>query len=171
MLSWLCVKLCGKYAWCQSSVEYYNISFCTERSGSYSPVVRIRANELKPYLVGDSAYPLASWLQKPFPEATRDPEEIAFNKALSAARVESIVRFWHVEKSLADTRETARQQDFICKQDCYCLCCPSQLLSIKSRGLEWRWQWQPSRSRSRQQGRWCYKGWRWCVLREYIANA
>lgn len=29
----------------------------------------------------------ASWLQKPFPEATRDPEEIAFNKALSGARV------------------------------------------------------------------------------------
>ena len=51
------------------------------------PVVRIGANEIKPYLVGDSAYPLASWLQKPFPEATRDPEEIAFNKALSAARV------------------------------------------------------------------------------------
>ncbi|RMX50433.1 hypothetical protein pdam_00023935, partial [Pocillopora damicornis] len=36
---------------------------------------------------GDSAYPLASWLQKPFPEATRDPEEIAFNKALLGARV------------------------------------------------------------------------------------
>ncbi|PFX32619.1 putative nuclease HARBI1 [Stylophora pistillata] len=51
------------------------------------PVVRIGANEIKPYLVGDSAYPLASWLQKPFPEATRDPEEIAFNRALSAARV------------------------------------------------------------------------------------
>jgi len=51
------------------------------------PAVRIGANEIKPYLIGDSTYPLASWLQKPFPEATRDPEEIAFNKALSAARV------------------------------------------------------------------------------------
>ena len=51
------------------------------------PVVRIGANKIKPYLVGDSAYPLASWLQKPLPEATRDPEEIAFDKALSAARV------------------------------------------------------------------------------------
>ena len=51
------------------------------------PVVRIGANKIKPYLVGDSACPLASWLQKPLPEATRDPEEIAFNKALSAARV------------------------------------------------------------------------------------
>ena len=49
--------------------------------------MRIGANEIKPYLVGDSAYPLASWLQKPFPEATGDPQEIAFNKALSAARV------------------------------------------------------------------------------------
>ena len=51
------------------------------------PSVRIGANDIKPYLVGDSAYPLASWLQKPFPEATRDPEENAFNNALSAARV------------------------------------------------------------------------------------
>ena len=51
------------------------------------PAVRIRGNELKPYLVRDSAYPLASWLQKLFPEATRDPEEVAFNKALFAARV------------------------------------------------------------------------------------
>ena len=49
--------------------------------------MRIRANELKPYVVRDSAYPLASWLQKPFPEATRDPKEIAFNTAFSAARV------------------------------------------------------------------------------------
>ena len=49
--------------------------------------MRIRGNELKPYLVRDSAYPLASWLQKLFPEATRDPEEVAFNKGLFAARV------------------------------------------------------------------------------------
>ncbi|CAH3142216.1 unnamed protein product [Pocillopora meandrina] len=42
---------------------------------------------LKYWAGGDSAYPLASWLQKPFPEATRDPEEIAFNKALLGARV------------------------------------------------------------------------------------
>ena len=51
------------------------------------PVVRIDADEIKPYLVGDSAYPPASWLPMPFPCATRDPEVIAFNKALSATRV------------------------------------------------------------------------------------
>ena len=50
------------------------------------PFVQIGGNDIKPYLVGDSAYPLASWLQKPFPEA-RGPEEIAFDKALSGARV------------------------------------------------------------------------------------
>lgn len=50
------------------------------------PSVQIGGNDIKPYLVGDSAYPLASWLQKPFPEATRDPEEIAL-KALSGVRV------------------------------------------------------------------------------------
>ena len=49
--------------------------------------MQIGGNDIKPYLAGDSAYPLASWLRKPFPEATRDPEEIAFNKALSGARV------------------------------------------------------------------------------------
>ena len=32
------------------------------------PAVRIGANELKSFLVGDSAYPLASRLQKPFPK-------------------------------------------------------------------------------------------------------
>lgn len=44
--------------------------------------------------MGDSAYPLGLWLQKPFPEATRDWYEIAFNKELTAARVskECVVR-------------------------------------------------------------------------------
>ena len=51
------------------------------------PSVQIGGNDIKLNLIGDSAYPLASWLQKPFPEAMRDPEEIAFDKALSGARV------------------------------------------------------------------------------------
>lgn len=38
-------------------------------------------------LVGDSAYPLSPWLQKPYPEGTGDPAEIRFNKKLSFARV------------------------------------------------------------------------------------
>ena len=37
--------------------------------------------------VGDSAYPLGPWLQKPFPEATRDQNEISFNRELTAVRV------------------------------------------------------------------------------------
>lgn len=49
--------------------------------------MQIGCTDIKPYLVGESAYLLASWLQKPFPEATKDPEEIAFNTALSNARV------------------------------------------------------------------------------------
>lgn len=47
----------------------------------------IGTEEIQPYLVGDSAYPLSPWLQKPYPEGTRDPAEIRFNKELSAARV------------------------------------------------------------------------------------
>ena len=44
-------------------------------------------DEIQPYLVGDSTYPLPPWLQKPYPEGTRDPGEIRFNKVLSSARV------------------------------------------------------------------------------------
>lgn len=51
------------------------------------PLVDIGCNQIGPYLVGDSAYPLCPWLLKPFPEATRNPREIAFNKELSSARV------------------------------------------------------------------------------------
>ena len=53
----------------------------------HGPTVNIENQEIAPYLVGDSAYPLTQWLQKPYPEGTRDPEEKACNKALSSARV------------------------------------------------------------------------------------
>ena len=54
---------------------------------SAGPIHRIGPHEIQPYLVGDSAYPLSRWLQKPYPEGTRDPNEIRFNQQLSAARV------------------------------------------------------------------------------------
>ena len=44
------------------------------------PMYLIRADEIQPYLVGDSAYPLSPWLQKPYPEGIRGPGEIRFNK-------------------------------------------------------------------------------------------
>ena len=43
------------------------------------PMYLIRADEIQPYLAGDSGYPLSPWLQKPHPEGTRDPGEIRFN--------------------------------------------------------------------------------------------
>ena len=40
------------------------------------PPVSIGGNDIRPYLVGDSAYPLSNWLIKPFPERTNDPQKI-----------------------------------------------------------------------------------------------
>ena len=51
------------------------------------PVVDVDGHEIGPYLFGNSAYPSSPWLQKPFPEATRDRSEIQFNRELSSARV------------------------------------------------------------------------------------
>jgi len=51
------------------------------------PLYQIGNREIKPYLVGDSAYTISPWLQKPYPEGTRDPGEKAFNNQLSKARV------------------------------------------------------------------------------------
>ena len=51
------------------------------------PTVRVGGREIKPVLLGDSAYPLSTWLLKPYPESTNDPPEINFNKELSSGRV------------------------------------------------------------------------------------
>lgn len=51
------------------------------------PTVRVGRREIRPVLLGDSAYPLSTWLLKPYHEGTNDPEEINFNKELSRARV------------------------------------------------------------------------------------
>ena len=52
------------------------------------PIHRVDGSEIHPYLEVDSAYSLSPWLQKPFPEGTRDPDEIRFDQELSSAQVQ-----------------------------------------------------------------------------------
>lgn len=76
------------------------------------PVERIGITDIRPYLVGDSAYPISPWLMKPYPEATRDPGEITFNKELSSARVSIECAFgrlksrWRILQKRLDSRIT-----------------------------------------------------------------
>ena len=51
------------------------------------PIVNVNHHEIGPYFVGDSAYLISPWLQKPFPEAMKDRSEIKLNRELSSARV------------------------------------------------------------------------------------
>lgn len=62
------------------------------------PTTNVGGQEIRPYLVGDSAYPLSPWLIKPFPEGTQDPDEIHFNRELSAARVKVECAFGMLKK-------------------------------------------------------------------------
>ena len=48
--------------------------------------VKFGGRDVRPVLVGSSAYPLFPWLLKPYHESTDDPFEMNFNKQLSSAR-------------------------------------------------------------------------------------
>ena len=74
------------------------------------PIHMVDGNEIQPYLVGDSAYPLSPWLQKPFPEGTRDLDEIQLNEELSSARVQVECAFgilksrWRILMGMEESR-------------------------------------------------------------------
>lgn len=92
---------------CRCSDVYRNAE---RRNILTEPVVNIRGVEIGPYLVGDSAYTLSPWLIKPYPEGTRDPDEILFNKNLSSARVQVECAFgilkgrWRILQKRLDSR-------------------------------------------------------------------
>ena len=48
------------------------------------PPISVGGNDILPYLVGDSGYPLSNWLMKPFPREPMIPKR-EFNKELSSA--------------------------------------------------------------------------------------
>ena len=52
--------------------EIANCSYNAERGNILqAPVVTIGGRDIRPYLVGDSAYPQAPWLIKPFPRRNK----------------------------------------------------------------------------------------------------
>lgn len=51
------------------------------------PAVDVDGHEIRAYWLGDGAYLIFLWLQKPFLEATRDQSEIQFNQELFSGRV------------------------------------------------------------------------------------
>lgn len=94
---------------CRCSDVYRNAE---RRNILTEPVVStcIRGDEIGPYLVGDSAYTLSPWLIKPYPEGTRDPDKILFNKNLSSAQVQVECMFgilkgrWRILQKRLDSR-------------------------------------------------------------------
>ena len=84
-----CLWISWKYARCACTALEVGFSHEQSEGKLYTaPIVHVAGREITPYLVEDSAYPLSPWLMKPYPEGTRDPGEIAFNKELPSARVQ-----------------------------------------------------------------------------------
>ena len=46
--------------------------------------MRVGGREIRPVLLGDRAYPLSTWLLKPYHEGTNDPEEMTLTKNFQA---------------------------------------------------------------------------------------
>ena len=74
---------------CMTRVLWRSTLFRRAEQGDIltAPAKNVDGHEIRPYLVGDSTYPLSPWLMKPYPEGTRDPDKISFNRQLSSARV------------------------------------------------------------------------------------
>ena len=71
--------------------------------------VRIRGIDVYPFLVGDSAYPLNTWLMKPFPyNSTMSSEKKKFNYIVSRARIVTENAFG---RSKAQWRRLMKQND------------------------------------------------------------
>ena len=103
---------------------------CENNEIMQAPVMNV-----EPYLVGDSAYPLACWLQKGYPEGTNDPDEIAFNEELSAAR-EAVECAFGILKSRWRILRTQIGSDVALVSDIVIACAVRHIFCI-SVGDEW----------------------------------
>lgn len=70
------------------------------------PTRDINGVEIGPLLAGDSAYPLTSWLMKPYPDMGRlTPEQRKFNKKIQHPTMCSGACIWHVKITVANCYE------------------------------------------------------------------
>ena len=106
------------------------------------PVVDGDGHEIDPYALGYSAYPISPWLQKPFPESTKEWSEIQFNRELSSTKVESafdrLNSRWRILQKRLDSDIALSVKTAIA--------CGAQFCIKMGDNLGWRWKsWQRRR--------------------------
>ena len=88
--------------------------------------LQIGSHDIPTLLVGDSAYPIQSWLMKPFSHSpTLSQEQKHFNYVLSRAPVVVEIAFGRLK---AWWRRLSKQMDIQCATRCYSLLCATQFL-------------------------------------------
>ena len=106
------------------------------------PVVDVDGHEIDRYALRYRAYPMSPWLQKPFPESTKECSEIQFNRELSSARVKVECAFdclnyrWRILQKQLDSDIALSVKTAIA--------CGAQFCIKMGDNLGWQWKsWSP----------------------------